>query len=164
MRYITIEHTLLQIILHIHILLIEDTYEFYKNSIRNQENAEQILAFKVALFKKLYIKKKVVYWFQLNTKLFGMAFGIRKSLEKSQNFKWVNCKYQGNIMVSRKFWIKITEYFLPRDYFDELIYNIIPCKYIYFMNRQRERAAQREGSALPESIFSVIVSFSYRAM
>lgn len=61
MRYITIEHILLRIILHIHILLIEDKYEFYKNSIRNQENAEQILAFKVALFKKLYIKKKVVY-------------------------------------------------------------------------------------------------------
>lgn len=58
MRYITIEHISLRIILHIHILLIEDTYEFYKNSIRNQENAEQILAFKVALFKKLYIKKK----------------------------------------------------------------------------------------------------------
>lgn len=68
-----------------------------------------------------------------------MAFSIRKSLEKSLNFKWVNCKYQG-IMVSRMAWIKVTT-FLPSDYFDKLIYNTVTCKHIYFKETERKSKA-----------------------
>lgn len=55
--------------------------------------------------------------------------------------------------------------FSPIDYFDELIYNTIPCKCIRFISEETEgERGTKRSSVLPEPTFDVIVSSSYRAI